>query len=344
MPVPAVVGAVMAVDTVADAGYWVQTGVDMAFPEVRKSCEEHGENVVSRGLHDVLKGIDNVCADMNKGREDIGGKIHDAAASIPLIGPLAGGIVDAAGFAVDTVTGTVSNFGQGVGRGAVCISNVVGGVTAKAKYVDCDDITALDEYTDEEMANMSQSEIMRHEGVFGYAAHHVMNFFSPVMDSVGDVSSDVKNFFSGEQPQSDDAEVESGTMTAPDESSPVWYVDLYNAYTGGAVSEEELTTISAGIASGAIDTNALDSEVAAVGGSGSVAPWSDIASLTDKYFADNGLTSVDVLDTLETVDAVQAQDGMTVETDKETSVNNDVDYVPDSGVVYKDSGMTIEMV
>lgn len=337
-----VLGAVMLADTVADAGYWVETGVDVAFPEVRASCENHGENVVSRGLHDVMKGIDDVCAGMNGVRESVGGALHDAASSIPLIGPLTGGIVDAGGFVLDTVTGTVSNFGQGIGRGAVSISNVVGGLTAQAKYVDCDDITALDELTDEEMENMSQSEIMRHEGAFGFIAHHAMNFFSPVTDSISDISSDAMNFFSGEE--SAEMGIDGGTMSPPDESSPAWYVDLYDAYSSGAVSEEELTTISAGIAAGAIDTNALDTELAAVGGSGSVAPWSDIASLTDDYFAENGLTSVDVLDTLEVVDSVQSQSEVSQDLDNEVSNKTDVDYVPDSGVIYQDSGMTIEMV
>jgi hypothetical protein len=223
---------------------------------------------------------------------------------------LAGGLVDAGGFALDTVTGTVSNFGHSIGRGFGCIANVVGGITAKSKYVDFDDISALDEYTDEEMANMSQSEIMRHEGIFGFAAHHAMKFFSPVIDMGTDVASDTVNFFQDDKSSSDVAAEDAqsnGGMRPPSEDSPAWYANLYGAYSGGMVSEDQLTTISAGIASGIIDVDALDAELAAVGGSGSMAPWSDIATLTEQEFSANGLTSVDVLETLDVVDSVQSQ-------------------------------------
>ena len=254
-------GPLAIAELAANGGHLVASGVNSLFPGIRESTEGHGKNVVSEVIHGVMKGLDTVTSGVAGVRDFVGGGIHDAVSSIPLVGPMLGGAVDAVGFAVDAVGGEANSIVQGIGQGIGDVSNIAGAMINGSGYVDFDDITALEELSEAEMAGMSENEKVSRRGITGYAIDKVLGgVFGDGEQSVDGIV--VSPTDEGDYPSwyvSAAESVELGQMT------PENFNGLYAGYLAGAYTDQDLTNyMSSSVASGEYpDWNSIGADSAA---------------------------------------------------------------------------------
>ena len=102
----AFLGPLMGVDLVAGA---IGMGDDEG---LRERTAGNGVNVVSAGLSGICQLYDGAVNGVTNVRNTVGKGIHDVVSSVPLVGPILGGVTDAAGGVVDFVGAGVSMVGS----------------------------------------------------------------------------------------------------------------------------------------------------------------------------------------------------------------------------------------
>ena len=269
MSVIAVLGAIDLADNVANAAHYASMGIDTVFPGIRESTEGHGKNIVSEIVHGTMKGLDMASDGIAGVRDVVGGGIHDVLSSVPLVGPLLGGATDAVGFAVDAVGGEASKIAQGVGRSVVDVTNLVGGITTGAGYVDCDDINALDELTEEEEAGMSERELARKKGLVSYGIDKALGGALSVFGLSDSSSEDV---------------VDTGV---PEGTQP-WVVSAAVAGETGQLSEENLKGLYGGYLAGDYDGQMLANYMAVQSAQGKLPDWDALGQQASENIAYRG--------------------------------------------------------
>jgi hypothetical protein len=199
-------------------------------------------------------------------RDYVGGGIHDTVSKVPVIGDGLGSFVDFVGRGVDFAGGFAASTVSEVFHGFGCISNMVGAATVHAGYVDFDDISSLEEVSDEEYYKMSRTERDRYDGRGGIVGLGL---------NLAGFGHDMSNV---------------DTSSLPLDDPPSWCTSMLRDYEYGEMDDDDLRSLVAAQGLGLIDDYGLSSLVDVENADGGQVDWKRAAFAARTALEVNGIT------------------------------------------------------